>query len=139
MPVNKEQFIACDFNLPTHANELSKADDVIGKLKHRLEVMIMQRTIDDKSHDNLYNQTCRVLDYVGRLSQPAFAIEDELERMYLIKFRNSPQLAKKLWQDHYEDIHHPYNLLKNRCFRLLEELDVAYFKKFNKQPPNWKI
>lgn len=140
MPVNTEQFLGVEFlELPNHENELSKAEDLIAKFKNRLEVMIMQRTIDDKSHEDLYENICKVLDYVGKLSLPAFAIEDELEQMYLIKFKHSPQLAKKLWLDHYGHIHHPYNLLKNRCFRLLEELDAEYHKRHKKHPPNWNI
>ena len=80
-----------------------------------------------------------MLDYVGRLSMPAFKIEDELEQMYVLQFKHAPQMGKKLWLDHYEDIHHPYTLQKNRCFRLLELLDAAYLEKFGKNPPNWKI
>ena len=139
MTETTQEFLPVEFQLPCHSNELSKAEEKIEKLKHRLEVLEMQRTIDAKSHDYLYNEIVRVLDYVGRLSMPAFAIEDELEQMYIIKFKNSPAMAKKLWLDHYEKIHHPYSLLKNRCFRLLEELDMLYFKKFNAQPPNWNI
>jgi len=140
MPIDTEQFLGVEFlELPTHENELSKAEDLIEKHKNRLRVIQMQRTIDDKSHDTFFNEVVRVLDYVGKLSMPAFAVEDQLEEMYAIKFKHSPQLAKKLWLDHYEVIHKPYTLLKNRCYRLLEEVDIAYFKKFNKHPPNWKI
>ena len=139
MSENQELFLTVDFKLPAHANELSKAEELIEKLKHRLEVVVMQRTMDDQTHDKLYNEVIRVLDYVGKLSMPAFAIEDELEQMYILKFQKQTAMAKKLWLDHYELIHHPYSLLKNRCFRLLDELDVVYHKKFGKQPPNWKI
>lgn len=139
MPIDTKQFIEVDFQLPNHTNELSKAEDLISKLKTRFETHVIRKDISDKSHDNLYEETCRVLDYVGKLSIPAFAIEDLLEEMYLIKFKNAPQLAKKLWLDHYEHIHHPYSLLKNRCFRLLEELDKEYIKVHKKYPPNWNI
>ena len=139
MTETTQEFLPVEFTLPNHSNELSKAEEIIEKYKHRLEVLEMQRTIDAKSHDELYNQIVKILDYVGRLSMPAFAIEDELEQMYILKFTNAPAMGKKLWLDHYEKIHHPYTLLKNRCFRLLEELDALYFKKYNTQPPNWKI
>jgi hypothetical protein len=139
MTVDREQFLTVDFKLPNHSNELSKAEEIIEKLKLKVEQHAANNTIDDKLHDFLYNELVRVLDYVGRLSMPAFAIEDELEQMYIIKFKNAPELAKKLWLDHYEDIHHPYTLLKNRCFRLLELLDESYYEKFKKNPPNWKI
>jgi len=140
MPIDTEQFLGVEFlELPNHTNELSKAEDLIEKLKSKLETIRNEKSICDKSHDKLYEDTCRVLDYVGKLSMPAFAIEDQLEEMYAIKFKHSPQLAKKLWLDHYEHIHHPYTLLKNRCYRLLDELDTAYIKQHNKYPPNWKI
>ena len=139
MPIDTELFLQVDFKLPNHSNELSKAEEIIAKLKTKVESLAANKTIDDKQHDYLYNEIVRVLDYIGRLSMPAFAIEDELEQMYVIKFHKSPAMAKKLWLDHYETIHHPYTLLKNRCFRLLEDLDIMYVKRYKKNPPNWKI
>jgi hypothetical protein len=78
MTIDREQFITHDFKLPCHSNELSKAEELIEKLKHKLEKIMNLNTVDDKSHDYLYNEIVRVLDYVGRLSMPAFKIEDEL-------------------------------------------------------------
>ena len=39
--------------------------------------------------------------------------------------------------EHYEKIHHPYDILKNRCFKLLDEYDELYFKLNKTTPPNW--
>lgn len=139
MVTNKEQFIEYDFNLPNHANELSKAEEVIGKLKDKIDKHFKLKTIDGKSHNSLYDEVCRVLDYLGRLSMPAFNLQDKMEEMYTLQYKQCPALGKKLWLDHYENVHHPYNLLKNRCFRLLEILDEMYFKKFKCTPPNWNI
>ena len=132
------EFITHDFNLPCHDNELSHAGDVIEKLKNKLRIIEKQGTIDGKTHTTLFEQVIRALDYVGRLSMPAFAIEDELEEMYKMRYLRAPELAKKLWLDHYENVHHPYTLLKNRCFKLLDELDAEYFKQHKTHPPNWK-
>lgn len=134
----EEQFITHDFNLPNHDNELSKAEEVIEKLKNGLRIIEIQRTIDDKTHTTMFEQVIRVLDYVGKLSMPAFAIEDQMEELYKIQFLHAPELGKKLWLDHYGSIHYPYNLLKNRCYKLLEELDAEYFKRHKTHPPNWK-
>jgi hypothetical protein len=136
---SQEKFIAHDFNLPMHANELSKAEEVIDKLKTELKTITVNKIINNRLHTKLFEEIIRVLDYVGQLSEPAFAIEDELERMYILKYKHSPSLAKKLWLDHYGEIHHPYNILKNRCFRMLDELDEEYIKKFKCKPPNWNI
>jgi hypothetical protein len=135
--LQKEEYITHDFKLPNHSNELSKATDFIEKLKLKIEKLKAEKSIDGNVHTTVYEEVIRVLDYVGRLSMPAFEIEEPMREMYIMQYKHSPLLAKKLWIDHYEKIHHPYTLLKNRCFRLLDELDTMYFKKFKKQPPNW--
>ena len=132
------EFITHDFNLPCHDNELSNAGDVIEKLKQRINKTISSvELITDKQFVLVYEEVIRVLDYVGRLSMPAFAIEDELEEMYKMRYLHAPELAKKLWFDHYENVHHPYNTLKNRCFKMLEELDNYYIGLYDRNPPNW--
>jgi hypothetical protein len=125
--------------LPNHSKELSKAEEIIEKLKSKLKLMEKNKTITDKKHTELYEELIRILDYVGRLSEPFFKIEEELEHKYVLQYPKSPELAKKLWNDHYEELHHPYTILKNRCFRLLEELDDLYIHTFKKNPPNWNI
>jgi hypothetical protein len=137
--IETPDFIVCDFNLPCHDNELSKAEEAIEKLKNELIIIEIQKTIDNKIHNLMFEHVIKILDYVGRLSMPAFEIEEKLEEMYRIKFLKAPQLGKLLWLEHYEKIHHPYNLLKNRCYKLLEGLDTEYFKCYKKHPPNWKI
>lgn len=131
------EFIIHDFKLPNHSSELSKAEDIIEKFKNRLKIIELQKRIDDKTHTDTYEEIIRVLDYVGRLSQYVFNIEDELEALYTSRYKHSPELSKKLWLDHYDSLHHPYSLLKNRCFRMLEELDAMYYKRHKKHPPNW--
>jgi hypothetical protein len=135
----KEQFITHDFNLPNHCNELSKAEEVIEKLKKRFEVIQIQHSINDATHLELFEEAVKVLLYIGKLSEPAFEVEDEIEKLYTFQYKHEPCLGKQLWLEHYEEIHHPYTILKNRCFRLLEELDKEYIKTHKKDPPNIKI
>jgi len=137
--IDVQLFLNVDFTLPNHSNELRKAEELINKLKHMLESLSKKCMIDDSSHDYIFNEIIRVLDYVGKLSICAFTIENELEAMYSAHYRSAPNLGKKLWLDHYRKIHHPYSLLKNRCYNLLTEVDRMYIKKYNKNPPNWKI
>ena len=125
-------------SVANHSNELSKATDFIENLKQKIEKLKTEKSIDGNIHTIVYEEIIRALDYVGRLSMPTFEIEEQMKDMYFKQYKHSPQLARKLWLDHYEKIHHPYNLLKNRCFGLLDKLDIIYFKKFKKQPPNWK-
>jgi len=134
----KDQFLVHDFNLPNHESELYDAEEAIRKIKTKLAIIYKENLINDFIHEYYYEETMRILDYVGKLSTPASALSNEIEEMYMLKFKHSPALAKKLWLDHYQDIHHPYNILKNRCWRILNILDAKYIFKFNRNPPNWK-
>jgi len=135
---DSQEFIQYDFKLPCHDNELSRADDIIGKIKQQINKTIgIVELITDKQFVRVYEEVITVLDYVGRLSMPAFAIEDEMEEMYIIHYIHAPELGKKLWFDHYENVHHPYNILKNRCFKMLDELDNYYKQLYDRNPPNW--
>lgn len=136
---NEQKFIDYDFKLPNHDNELMKAEEAIQKLKNKFIDIQKKENINGKQHDDLYNNIIAVLDYVGKLSIPVFHIEDDLEKMYILQYPKQSALAKKLWLDHYDTLHHPYTILKNRCYRLLEELDKEYIKQNKKYPPNWKI
>jgi len=133
----ENNFIVHDFKLPNHCNELSKAEDIIEKIKLKIKKLQELNTINNHQHDALFEETVRILDYIGKLSLPAFKIEDELEQLYFKQFMRTPELAKKLWLEHFETIHHPYNILKNRCFKLLDELDELYINVHKKYPPNW--
>lgn len=131
-------FISHDFGLSNHEEELKTADDHLNALKLRFSTIVANDLLTDRLHEEYFEETIKILDYVGRLSIPCFKINYELERMYINRYPHSPALAKKLWLDHYESIHHPYNLIKNRCFRVIHEIDQAYRDKYNRQPPNWK-
>jgi hypothetical protein len=133
-----DQFIT-ELNLINHSNELSKAEEHINTLKNRFKIIQDENSITDKNHGILYEKVIIVLDYVGRLSASPFTLETKLEEMYLSKYPDSPKLAKQLWLEHYEKIHYPYNILKNRCHKMLDDLDKEYQKKFGKNPPNWNI
>lgn len=127
------------FNLPLNKNELSLAEDIIKKLKYNINSVCTQNNITDKLHDWYFEEVTKVLIYVGKLSEPAFEIFNDLEIIYHFKFPKSPKLSKQLWLEHYQKIHQPYNILKNRCFALLDELDNAYLEKYKTNPPNWKL
>ena len=136
--VTQSKFIDHDFKLPNHSNELSQASEAVDKLKVRVKTIIETPYITNRTFVKHYEEIIKVLDYVGRLSIPTFNINDEMERLYVLKYPHSPQLAKHLWFEHYEAIHKPYTLLKNRCFRMLDELDAHYVSCNEKNPPNWK-
>jgi hypothetical protein len=139
MSTSVDKFIKADFHLPDHKDELLKAESLIDKIKIKFEQHQKFKNLTGKSHTSLYEEIVRVLDYVGNLSTVVFQIEEELEAMYILQFKHAPQMAKKLWLDHYDFLHRPYTLLKNRCYRLLEDLDNEYLSLYKSTPPNWNI
>jgi hypothetical protein len=126
-------------NLPNHKYELNKAEEKILKLKRHLNLIKQRNNIDDEIHDKLYEEIVGALDWVGRLSMHIFELRDDLELLYEIAYPKSPRMGYELFDKHYSNLHHPYSILKNRCFALLEDLDKTYIFKYKKTPPNWKL
>jgi hypothetical protein len=137
--VAREYVDILKYNIPEHRNELAEAADIISNLKKEINQIMVDDLIEDESHDRYYEKVIAILVMVGELSVPCFELFDELEFQYTLKYRKYPELGKKVWLDHYAKIHHPYSILKNRCYTLLEQLDKCYIDKFKLHPPNWKI
>lgn len=137
--IDLDQFLVPEIELPNHTVELEKADEIIKTLKSKLKEIEQLKLINGKQHTSLYEEIIRVLDYIGRLSKPFFDIEEPLEQMYIYHYPKSPELAKKLFNDHYENLHYPYTILKNRCFKMLEDLDKIFIECWGVKPPNWNI
>lgn len=125
------------FNLVNHDKELAEAEVAIEELKNKVNDCLSKKTICDNVHLALYEEIIRVLDYAGRLSMQVFEVNEELELQYIQKYKKQPALAKQLWLEHYDQLHHPYSLIKNRCFKLLDKLDQGYIDTFKHFPPNW--
>ena len=137
MLTSKPELINYNFNLPCHDNELLRAEKVINELKFRVNIIIKNtELISDDKYLTIFEEIINILDYVGRLSMPAFNIESEIEEMYIKKFHHAPELSKRLWLDHYGNIHKQYNTLKNRCFKLINDIDKHYTNVHGKKSPN---
>lgn len=134
-----EILINLNLNIPNHASKLKQAEEKIKNLRKEIDYIKSNSTITDKKHTDLYEEVVHALDRVGRLSNSVFDIRDELEQRYKTAYVKATRLGFTLFEEHYSKLHHPYSLLKNRCFTLLEELDKVYIKKFKKYPPNWEI
>lgn len=137
--VSKPISISINMNLPSHASELRQAEEKIKRIKEEIVLIKINRSINDSKHTRLYEETVSVLDWVGRMSVSVFEIRDELEMCYENAYPKAPRLAYRLFDEHYSRLHHPYSLLKNRCYAILEDLDKTYINKFKKNPPNWEI
>lgn len=133
------ELLSVNLNLSDHTNELESSQEIIDNLKTEINDIIKSDGINNLTHDFYFDEVVRILAYIGSLSVQVSNILLVLEDIYFNKYKHSPVLAKKLWLEHYDNLHQPYSLLKNRCFRLLDCLDDGYIKKFKSYPPNWEI
>jgi len=129
------EFINCNFELPDNQEKLQEIEEEIEKIKYQFKLIQKKRKINDINYTKMCNKLVLILFYLGELSEPAFDIECKLQDLYTLKYAHAPELGKRLFYDHYEKIHYPYSILKNRCFKLLDDLDFEYVKQYNKQPP----
>jgi len=132
--------ISIELDLPTHTRELEDTEEYCKTLKEKYNEFKISRVaspMSDKEYESLYDSIMKGLYYLGYLSQPAFDVEDIIEEKYFQTYKHSPELAKKLWWDHYESVHRPYTLLKNRLFKLIDDLNDLYFLIHKKTPANY--
>ena len=132
---NESTELNIDLNLPDHSEELYEVEDYINKIKKQIQQCTADNKLDDKTYTALYDKITNALYYVGGLSMPAFDVQEKLEEEYFNTYKHAPELARKLWLDHYARIHRPYNILKNRLFRMYDNLDELYIKINKKNLP----
>lgn len=122
--------IKIDINPPNHIDNIKQCKDYIKQIK----IDIYQCTINKHCTTNTYkkieDKLTNILYYVGDLSKWAFEAQDNIKNQYYSNFPKSPELAKQNYLQHYENIHKPYNNLKNSIFRLFDQIDQIY-KKYN--------
>lgn len=124
--------------IPNHEKELQDCSNKLDTIKYEIKQLAARLQIDDDTHTRMYEEIATVLDYVAGLSLILFKIEDELKEKYEMRYLKSPALGQTLFLKDYGKAHHPYNLIKNRCYRMFTELDTAYVEENDKNPPNWK-
>lgn len=127
-----------ELNLPDYTDDLAKAAEAAQGILIKLNELKKNDALDDYWHDKLYEDNSRVLNFVASLSQSVFNIENKLETIYTRKYISDPIKAKHTWYRHYEQLHQPFTIVKNRCWRIYEMLDSEYFRLFPTMfPPNW--
>jgi len=135
-----EVLLEIDLELPDHSTELEEVDEYIKNLKQQLadyKADRIQQPMSLKQYTKMYDEIVRGLYYLGNLSLPAFATEDIIEKKYFQIYKHAPELAKKLWWDHYESVHRPYTLFKNRLFKMIEDLNDLYILIHKCTPPDY--
>lgn len=128
-----------DFKKPDHTKELEKAKSIIGDIQSRVKEILNPNNcfcLTENNYSTLTEEIIDMLDYVGNLSMWVFKVEFDIEDAYINAYGKS-QETKIAWYNHYIELHLPYSEQKNKCFRLLDDLDDEYIEKLGKFPPNY--
>jgi hypothetical protein len=112
-----------NIELPDNTVKLNNIENYIKKLNNRFKQLIDSNKFTKNEYESIHDFTVETLIMLGELSLPALDIIDELEKKYILTYPTSPKLAKKLWLDHIDKINHRYDLLKNRCYSLIDDLE----------------
>lgn len=114
--------------IPNNEIELGRIADKVETLKFKVKQHEAFETLTVKEYQILYEEIVNLLFKLADLSMPAFDIQEKLEEHIFRMYSHSPKLAGKMYEDKYHKLHKPFNLYKNRCFSLLEQLDALYEK-----------
>lgn len=82
-------------------------------------------TIDDL--EGLKDRTIDILLMFGDVSDPFFEIRDELKDKYTWRYISSPAIGRKIFLEHFANIHHKFDFQKNKCYDLIDEIDEFKF------------
>lgn len=123
-------FIIHNLTLPDHTEELNQIKTNVKLIKNEVTELKADEviTLTPAEYNNLYDKIIKQLDYVGILSMSVFNVEEDLEELYILKYKNSPKKATELWWAHYELMHKPYTNLKNTCHKMVDDLHKIYKK-----------
>lgn len=130
-------YISIDLDLPDHTTEIKDCEIYIKSVKKEIKTIPRGERMSDDIYFALYERITRGLYYIGSLSLSAFNTEEIIQEEYFQTYKHAPELAKKLWQEHYGNVHKPYNTIKNRLFRLYEDLEALYIRLNKNTPPNF--
>lgn len=131
----KDIKLTLDVNIPNHDEELNNIKNNLNLIKEDIQYYKNINNLPNKIFYTLYEDIAKNLMFLAELSKPLFDLQDHIENFYFNEFKKSPALAKELYLNHYSLIHYKYNLNKNRCYKLFDDLDKLYIKINNMKPP----
>lgn len=118
--------------LPDHSEEFEKAKEMLQRVVNDINWHnSVSKELSKFKVDNMIYIVDGILCIIADLSMSRFEIRDMLEEAYSKQYVKSPALGKKLFIKEYEELHEPYDKIKNKCFDLLGKLQgTAILDKF---------
>lgn len=113
--------------IPDQTSEVEKANDAFKKQREIYVKQILNNPYDPDLCERVRLITVQILEYMGELTIDIFRLHNEMFDFYTTQ--HPRELGKKLYIDRVDGIHKPYDLIKNRCFKLLDDLEIYVKKK----------
>ena len=111
-----------EFEVPNHEKDLEEADALLKRILAKVTSPI---ELGKDRKQAMLALTTDILYIIGDLSQAIFDLRTIMEEAYTHKYLKSPALGKKLYLEHYEGLHKPYDRLKNKTFKLIQLIDPS--------------
>jgi hypothetical protein len=108
--------------LPDYTDEIKACESDSTRIISRIDT---GKKYDDINSDfiiNCQDDVTKVLCKISQLSTPFFDVRDELMKEYDRKYLQYPELGKKLKWEHYYELHKPFDVIKTKCWKLLNKL-----------------
>lgn len=124
--MNKEINIEFVNELEDHSEKLKVIKRTARSVMNAFEkdrVIRSVRLIDRDRLNQMLAQLSRCLQKTALLSNSVTDIEKDLEIYYMENYENSPKLGKKLFYDHCDLLHVPYDKLKNYLWNSINTLE----------------
>lgn len=106
-------------SLVNHSDDLAKINDFALKIKKKYEDDLRKEQVTSRKKELYIFTIEEALGLIGDMSRQAFDTYPLLEQVYAKKYTKSPKLGKKLFLDHYQQLHKPYDQVKNRLWKIL--------------------
>lgn len=125
-PLEKAQKTLKGIDRKLKENKISKkerAELVEEREIANAELIKLENKLSSDQKEKVTKLLSDILYKVGDMSIPIFEIRETMEEKYAKKYVKSPALGKKLYLEHYENVHKPFDKLKNRTFKVINILD----------------
>lgn len=109
-------------SLVNHKYDLERIYNIYLKIKEKYENEVKNNYITPHKVKLYIFILENALGLVGDWSQQIFDILKPLEDFYMSQHSSSPRLGRKLFIEKYENLHKPYDQIKNRLWKLLLEI-----------------
>lgn len=112
-----------ELDLPDNTVDLNKAEKVLNKIEKELNwYKDTETSLTDLKKETFIKTIDIVLDSVGLMSRSRFEVRETIEDHYALHYKKQPALGKSMYLKHYESLHKPYDKLKRKSYKLLENI-----------------